>query len=417
MSLGVPKSRKYEGHLRKLDDHQINFTTDPFKEYVVDYLHFHHIVNYTYGLCLPRGCLSGEVERVTNSLADYHQTGLTIDVQYCDVKNDPPNLPIHVYVGLFIVVTVVILNLLGTLTSLSFLSDFNVSVNYDKLIAKSGESDSVNSLSCLHGIKAISMFMIVISHALLATVDVNTARLFQSITILPSLGFMPAYFFPLAVDTFFMVTGLSMSLFIQKRKRVTMFAVLLGRYLRFLPSIIWAISWAFLLMNEAVKNQLGGPNWFHPRATNMDKCVNNWLPNVLLIQMWLDWKPEPAGSHGCLVTDWYLTVDLICTLFLVIVWIPISVGHRRQALFCTWLLIILGIAFSGFSLYIFDLRHFWRISDFLNEDSILYNFRFHLKPIAHMAPYFIGVLLGFYLKETGKKLSQVTINFQISINN
>uniref|UniRef100_T1KSB8 Nose resistant-to-fluoxetine protein N-terminal domain-containing protein n=1 Tax=Tetranychus urticae TaxID=32264 RepID=T1KSB8_TETUR len=410
MSLGLPKRRKYEGFTRKLDSERFNFSTEPFKFHVADYLHFHHLVNYTYGVCLPRGCSSIEIESIASQLSKQYKTGLQVKVQHCDAKKVPLDLPIHVYVGGFIVITVIVLNLLGTLTNMPSLQDFNMATNYAKLVSKPSESESSSSLTCLHGIKAISMLMIVVSHALLGTIDENTARFYQSITILPSLGFIPAYFFPLAVDTFFMVTGLSMSLFIQKRKKVTMLMVLLGRYLRFLPSLIWALSWAYLLLNDWIKNELGGPNWYHPKSSNMDKCVNNWLPNLLLIQIWFDWKPDLSGSHGCLVTDWYLSVDLICTIFLTIVWIPISRGRKCQALFCTWLLIVFGIFFSGISLYIFDLRHFWRISDFINEDTVLYNFRFHLKPVAHLAPYFIGVLLGFCLNGQGKKMTRFKVN-------
>lgn len=102
------------------------------------------------------------------------------------------------------------------------------------------------------------------------------------------------------------------------------------------------------------------------------------------------------------------SVDLVFALITGLVWIPYSRGMKKLALFAIWLLIFFGIIASGLTINLFDLRTFWRITDFLDAEARRFNVLFHLKPIAHLSTYFIGVFVGYWLINNSKSLSRVS---------
>ncbi|XP_074595193.1 O-acyltransferase like protein-like [Brevipalpus obovatus] len=401
----LPQGGLYEGYARKIRPSMIPFNSEAFQEFRQK-IHFFRVANFTHGLCLPKGCRQDEIDSLATRVLNQFDTGLMVTVRGCESKINKPRFNVYGYISIVVITSIVALNLLGTYGKHTALSAFNFKANYDSLT----KTSSNKSLSCLEGIKTISMFIVILSHTFGLQLDMHTSRLFKIEETLSDPGIFLSYTFPFAVDTFFMVTGIKTMQYIlqQGTKRPNLIGFLLVRYLCFVPLVGFALCIAFILTSDPVKASLGGPNWSAFKAFNGDACQQTWLTNLLLIHMWFEWDRE---LKSCLLTDWYLSTDLIYAAMTTAVWILLSQKRVKSALLYCWMLIFFGIFASAASIKLWNLRSFWRIIDFLDDHARVYNNLFHLKPIAHLSPYFVGVLAGYYIIRHPKTLSKSQLLF------
>lgn len=299
VSMPMPKARKYEGYTRKVDRSLIPFRTQPFQE-LADKMHFFRLVNFNYGLCIPRGCVQEELQSLAVATAEHYDFSGGIGVRNCDQKISP-SLNAVGGVSVVVIVAVVTLNVAATFGKFRCLSAFQMTQNYASLT----KTSATKVLGCLDGIKAISMFMIILSHTFATQLEMHTNKLFKIEEVLSDPALFLSNLFPFNVDTFFTVTGIKTMQYVMQQgtRRPKWLSFFLARYLGFLPLVGWALAINYVLMSDLIQAFLRGPNWWVLKAYDQNVCEKHWLQNLLLIQSWFDWGYQ---IRSCLMTDWYL---------------------------------------------------------------------------------------------------------------
>lgn len=300
----LPAPRKYEGYTIKLNQSVNPFKTETFNN-LLGKLHILRFTNITYGLCMPRGCGLKEVEQLGKTASSHFATGLDVKVRNCDQKIARPSFDSFSFVSLVIIAAVVLVNLVATHGKIAHLQSFDMAENYKSLLKPSSSSLFVS----LEGIKVISMLLIIIAHTFAAQMEEFTLSIFKIEDIFKDPGFFVTNFFPFAVDTFFLVTGIKTMQFIlrQGRRKSNTIMFVLTRYLNFLPIVGWTICIYLVLSSEPMKAAFAGPNWPVFKAHDYDSCRKHWVVNVLIFGTWINWDSNGWGElDSCLLTDWYL---------------------------------------------------------------------------------------------------------------
>lgn len=399
--------RKPEGFNRPFEQHHFNFSTQVFQELHKN-LHYFRYMNLTTGLCLPRQCSRLEIMSLMQAFHDHIGTGLRVDVDLCETKIDDPPLTTAEWISAIILVSILMLNIIGYFTKPgSVLFCFNWPQNIRTLLKPRSSEDSIG---CLNGIKAVTIIFVVIAHFQLGLVFASFGRAFEITKMATDSFYTIVYLTPFTVDSFFVVAGLVNSLYLFKSKRpFSPIPYFLGRWLRFAPLLVWTMCIQFWTFSKHMQQYMGGPLWGYFKATGgvVKSCERTWLTSLLLVQYWFDGPEDGPGS--CFLFDWYLDVDYFFSIIFLVILIPYLKKLSHIALLNTMILIVGGIALSGFILHFLDLQHTWIVTDFQEHNLYRYTWLFNLKPWAHITPYFIGVLLGFILSKPKIHLTQPVI--------
>lgn len=180
---------------------------------------------------------------------------------------------------------------------------FSSKGNFENLIKPPNEEDS---LVLIHGLKALSMIWIITGHVtFFAMASIKNLPIL--LTFMDKIMYQPVLASPIAVDTFFTITGflLGYSFYKEIQQRcITWWKALimiLHRILRFLPS--YAI---IILKTYAVSMYLNDVSPYWMIENNETNCKLYWWRNLIFINNWFPTK------EMCMSWSWYLAVDLQC---------------------------------------------------------------------------------------------------------
>lgn len=386
--------RKPEGFLRKFDPNHFDFDTQTFRA-LHHNLHFFRYMNLTSGVCLPKQCTVEDITRMLQEFYNHFETGLSVNVDLCETQIDKAPITTAEWISAIVLLTIVTLNILGCFAKPgSVLYVFNWAGNWKSLVKPKSPEDTIG---CINGIKAVTIIFVVIAHFQLGYVFASFNRSFAISKMAVDPVYAIVYIAPYTVDSFFVLAGLVNSLYFFESKRLfSPLPYFLLRWLRFAPLLLWTMCIQFWVFSRHMQKYMGGPLWGYYKATGgiVDACERTWLSTLLLVQYWFD---GPDDINFCFVFDWYLDVDYFFSALFLIVLIPYLKKMIHLALFNTFLMIFGGVLASGLILHLLDLQHTWVVTDYQEMDLYRYTWLFNLKPWAHITPYFIGVLLGFFL--------------------
>ncbi|XP_071532649.1 nose resistant to fluoxetine protein 6-like isoform X2 [Panulirus ornatus] len=204
--------------------------------------------------------------------------------------------------------------------NLKFLLPFSVYTNTRKLFHLSTEK-SPSTVTCLHGIRVLSMTWVVYGHQQMTTL-MYPANLYGALPKINGLLFQVignAYF---SVDTFFFISGVLLAYNVLKQlkrtERFNLFVFYIHRLIRLIPPIGLTVG----LCSTVVHLFMFGPyshNWNYWQ----DTCQSTWWRDILFIDNFVN-DPISLNIGGdCLVQCWYLAVDTQLYLVAPIIILPL----------------------------------------------------------------------------------------------
>ncbi|XP_042213185.1 nose resistant to fluoxetine protein 6-like isoform X2 [Homarus americanus] len=273
---------------------------------------------------------------------------------------------------------------------LKYLLPFSVYTNTQKLFELNTKS-SPGTISCLHGIKVLSMTWVIFGHQQSASLQLNanTQDMWKRVNKFLYQAIANAYF---SVDTFFMVGGLLLSCSaFRQLKRTGKFNValfFLHRLVRLVPAIA-IVAGLYATVVHFFMSGFFADFWHYWEAT----CSQIWWRDILFINNFVN---EPAGlglGGDCLGQCWYLAVDTQLYLVAPLIFLPLyyyaPVGKVWMYVLC-----VLSIYIPAQIIYTYDLPP----SSFLvaRNADVYYN-KVYLTPWCRAGPWLVGIWLGYIM--------------------
>uniref|UniRef100_A0A182PNQ7 Nose resistant-to-fluoxetine protein N-terminal domain-containing protein n=1 Tax=Anopheles epiroticus TaxID=199890 RepID=A0A182PNQ7_9DIPT len=266
---------------------------------------------------------------------------------------------------------------------------FSAVENLRKL-AQTSKDD--HGLSCINGIKALSMVIILGGHALVFMAGgplLNPGFFHEQSQLLQNAFLLNS---PLLVDTFLLLSGFLFArlllLELDKRKGRVNFALLYAfRYIRLTPAYL-----AVIAIYATWLPHLGeGPLWTERMQLEQHRCRQSWWLNLLYVNNYF------GTDNVCMFQSWYLATDtqlfLLAPLLLYPMW---RFGHR-VALLLLGTLTGISIAVPFFVTYFRQLDPTFMI--FTDEVSDLQanDYFVHVYGKTHLraTTYLLGLLVGY----------------------
>ncbi|XP_054157276.1 nose resistant to fluoxetine protein 6-like [Oppia nitens] len=178
---------------------------------------------------------------------------------------------------------------------------FSMRHNLHKLMSTDTESQS---LSCIHGIRVVTITWVILGHCMLYSNYQAFDRTFDSRHIFTAIDLQPFLNTSYGVDTFFVISGIlttyvTFSITNGDRNGFSMLGYLMSRYLRLTPLLGLFILFTFLLPLVS-----SGPYWHETVEPIIDRCTTNWWLNLIYLQNYIN------VDQICLLHTWYLSCDM-----------------------------------------------------------------------------------------------------------
>ncbi|KAK7495799.1 hypothetical protein BaRGS_00013019 [Batillaria attramentaria] len=278
-----------------------------------------------------------------------------------------------------------------------FLS-FSVYTNGAKLLSTKQAS---GSLSCIHGIRFLSMTWVVLGHAFLFP-------LFSAENTGPYLmALMKRWTFQaignalVSVDTFFVLSGLLVAYLslkeMKKREgKLNWFLFYFHRFWRLTPAYMLII-----MVYVCISPYWGeGPLW-PETLPDRDNCKTSWWTNLLYINNFV----YSADTEMCLAQSWYLANDMQFYILSPLIFVPFYfstvLGLVSSGIFLLITAIVPGVITMRDHIAPTILPSTLAGNETNMQDwmSVFYD-----KPYNRMGPYIIGMLAGYFLYRTECRL-------------
>ena len=376
------------------------------------------------GRCFPSVCndtdvisaLDAYLEKVTKKteykgiILNSHQLEETIDLNGGDI------------------VMIIILSLLGIIIGFSTILDvmatyfdykvgnlhifqgFSVYNNLIKVFSTNGGSSDGTNLSCLHGMRVMSISWVVLGHTFYEMVNLGVLTgnggMLRNMGIFAEEGgpvdtaaITPIWNGMFNVDTFFMMSAVLVAYFTLKEMDKNK-----GK-----PTIKWIMFWVMFYVHRYIrltavyaiviglhatllKYFADGPLSFLI-TKQINKCQNGWYLNLLYINNFAYEIEDVEGEMNCLGWTWYLANDmqffLISPIIIYALWRNIKKGVFLSAL------LLIASTVTPFIITWNDETQYFHgsVGDF------------YTKPWNRYQPYIMGILLGFILYKLKDKKS------------
>nr|CAD2180593.1 unnamed protein product [Meloidogyne enterolobii] len=266
---------------------------------------------------------------------------------------------------------------------------FSVARNLDYILDTRMEEGQIR---CLHGARFLSMCWVIFGHTyyyiynLLQTMQEFTKFFYNQMVVQA----------PLAVDSFFLLSGLLTSyIFLVKLQKKqfrlnsfsTWFAYYVRRYLRLTPVYLFVMILLVTVLNYISE----GPFW-QPIDPNF--CRNSWWTNLLYINNFV------LQADSCMGWTWYLANDFQLYAFAPILIIALH-RYKMGGVFFGILLLFLS---SVFTVIITIIKGYPPAPLLTTKLQIIANLKqywsdLYVKPYIRCGPYIVGCIVGYFLSE------------------
>ncbi|XP_050668649.1 nose resistant to fluoxetine protein 6-like isoform X2 [Leptidea sinapis] len=377
---------------------------DKSTEHVVDN------VVFKLAICIPKVCTTREA--VEGLFINLTTVGFDFKDDFCRLPNDKPWIPGD-YVAISILSLIGFLVIMGTVYDIWYLKktkkpesinnailSFSLLKNLRDLFTISKRS---GTLDCLDGLRALSMLWVVIGHSFSSqTQIVNGIDAFQWLKSMKSLWVIAA---PIAVDTFFTISGLLL-VYVATKKMTSMGLIkslhlfYLHRVLRMFPVLAFVV-----LMEATLFNHISdGPFWERV-AKNSENCKRQWWLALLHFQNYgnLD--------NMCIAVSWYLSIDVQLHLLspLVLFWVL----NGKRLLGWGALIIATLLTMTAATIYNFEQNFSSTMLSQRNLNDHLLNYMeyYYVNTLTRASPFLVGMIYGYMLHLLRNKklnISQIT---------
>lgn len=253
------------------------------------------------------------------------------------------------------------------------------------------------AITCLNGVRVLSMWWVILGHTylwLLIFRILNNVGLALNITHRFSFQAVNSAFF--SVDSFFFLSGLLVAYLGFRRMdknngRLPLFQFYFHRFWRLTPSYMFVI----LFYHNLMKFLGDGPFWYGIQQPTT--CGKYWWTNLLYIN---NFHPNSLTKE-CLGWSWYLANDMqfyiISPLLLFIIyrlrWIGFGAGVGGLL---TASLLVTGVLIGHYNTDVLEAEQIE--TGFKKEQGRgSYTDIVYIKPYCRIAPYLVGIALGYLL--------------------
>ncbi|XP_034952182.1 nose resistant to fluoxetine protein 6-like [Chelonus insularis] len=276
------------------------------------------------------------------------------------------------------------------------LLSFSPITNGSKII--STEPAARDSLTCLHGLRVLSLGWVVMVHTYLQVFSIAENKTLRTVTE-RNFMFQTISNATFSVDTFFFISGLlvtilfyrSMGLIPSDKKNFfqssasKFIIMILYRFIRLTPAYLFVLG-----INEISIKQAQATTVFSPVIIDHITCEKFWWRNALYLNSLY------PRTEMCMLWSWYMAND---TQFYVlgILLLLLSVKYFKAVAIAVFLLIVsswlttFSIAYSND--YIARIQEPFALFDELYD-----------KPWLRAGPYFVGTITGWMLFKTNSEL-------------
>ncbi|KAJ8680792.1 hypothetical protein QAD02_016579, partial [Eretmocerus hayati] len=275
---------------------------------------------------------------------------------------------------------------------LSCLLAFSPRANGSKII--STEPASENSLTCLHGMRVISLAWVIMVHTYLQVFSIAENKTLRTVTERNFL-FQTISNATFSVDTFFCISGLLVTILFYRSMGATSndkgspggscskkFAIMvLYRFIRLTPSYLFVLGLELVSMKYSMSTTV-----FSPHIIDHLTCEKYWWRNVLYVNSLY------PRSEMCMLWSWYMANDMqFYILGMILLLLSI---HNFQASVLGVGALMVGSWLTTFTVaYVNDYRAT------IQEPFALFD-ELYDKPWLRAGPYFIGMMAGYLLYKT-----------------
>ncbi|KAH8247739.1 hypothetical protein KR038_009246 [Drosophila bunnanda] len=348
--------------------------------------------------CFPASCsaahmnlfVSQVLQRVLN--LEIPSTAMGISDSSCQTSESEP------WDGLTIF-TIVLLSLMGAIVAVATLYDYFFCENQNKLptIAKAFSaransralfrivdySSNPNVITCLDGIRCLSLFWVVYCHEYTARLSSANLNIFHIVSWSEQAftSFILHGFF--SVDSFFFIGGLLVALIalrtMDKTKgKLNVPLMYLHRLIRIVPIVAVAI----LVYTKLMTVLANGP--LLQDFSGKEACENGWYWTLLFVNNYT--------NATCLGHTWYLSVDMQLFILSPILLISLYKWGKKAAAGIFVLIVLLsGCLFATMMVNNYSMMFFQGLFNFDSMNKMY--FATH----THATPWLIGFLFGYFL--------------------
>ncbi|XP_045129654.1 nose resistant to fluoxetine protein 6-like isoform X2 [Portunus trituberculatus] len=368
--------------------------------------------------CIPSTCTKEEYR--TSLVDQLNNSGLTLSTLECQTK-DLPTLRYNA-ADIIMIITLVVLGILvlvGTVADvwiqnsenreaaqgpLRYFIVFSFYTNLSKIF-RINVKENEEVISCLHGIRALSMCWVVFAHSFLLsiTASANKSLVTQMVAEHPYFYQIILNGYP-SVDTFFVMSGLLVSYNVMKEyQRTSRFNAPLyyiHRFIRLAPPIMLLCGFFAVFPPLFVQGSVSPI--MTTKGNMVDNCIKYWwrdsffLSNVFIGQ---------KDGQTCLPVCWYTAVDFQLYIITPLMLLPIVCFRRPRAIvFVSWLLISVIVPMSIIAGYQLPPTNVMDTTLQALGDSMKY---VYTKPWCRASPYLAGIGLGYFLRVVDKEKVQL----------
>ncbi|CAG9860596.1 unnamed protein product [Phyllotreta striolata] len=368
--------------------------------------------NPTLAICIPDNCTEGDAKQLMSN----PQLGIDVQSVMCQTAgNVYPELTTEAVAGLSVLSVIIVVVMISTIFDL-FYTKKSATVHHQLLLAFSlytngkkvfETSRRPSNLSCLDGIKVISMFWIIILHTYSVYSSGPVSNAIDIVNFTDSLISMVFINGDLACDTFLLVGGLLVTYVFFKRKNdvdmsvASIFKHYIHRYIRLTPALAGVV-----LVSATLLRYLGsGPKWPYIVNSFEGFCKTYWWSAILYIQN------ELNVDKMCVGHSWYLNIDMQLYIFSPLIFWLLR-NRVRTGIVILIFTILLSMAVSFIRAFDNELSGV-KSTYYQKSSSDAYMNTYYLKTETRAAPWLIGVILGYFL--TKKELMEAKLSKKIVI--
>ncbi|KAK5641505.1 hypothetical protein RI129_010052 [Pyrocoelia pectoralis] len=346
--------------------------------------------------CLPHTCTSSDASIIYT----YFDLNITFPKKLCQTILDQEDLRFGVaeYCGIaFFAIFAVIITISTTYdiylytsesqTKHSILVAFSVLKNGKKLIAI---ENNAKQITCINGIRVISTLWIILDHRYSIQFSFPLWNNFYKDAWRLSAGNMFMLNAPMAVDTFFLLSGTVVTYVYlwsaEKTRSFPFFKFYLHRFLRLTPVLAAVIIFIVTLLRHVSS----GPLWTSTINTQLiEGCEKFWWKTLLYIQNY------GQESTMCIPHGWYLSADM--QLFVVSPIFLLALSRWPKRTMCGIIALTVCNIIACFLLgWFLELNAIMQGNvDF--EKQMIYVWQYYFPAYTRAAPWLIGIILGYYL--------------------
>ncbi|KAF2881929.1 hypothetical protein ILUMI_24244 [Ignelater luminosus] len=365
------------------------------------------VLSGMFAVCLPDSCSAEDFQEYSRN----NIKKLNFFENLCTSKSTKPELDAGDITTISIISVILYIMLMSTgyeaLTSYiqikpahPFLTAFSLITNTKKLLHTTSDSGQI---SCLHGIRVISMMWVILGHRYTKTnmmPMVNRLITFEWFLKKENMIVLGA---TVSVDSFFLLSGLLVSygflVATSKGFKFNIFIYYFHRFLRLTPLLA-----ILVLIHATVLKHLGtGPLWNYFITGLSHPCETYWWSSLLYIQNYVN------SSEMCMAQTWYLSADTQLFLLSPLILLPLK-RWPKVGLALTGFLTVCSIITSFTVGWIDELYGFIMANQ--NND---YMKHYYIQPHTRAAPWLMGIILGYIIFDIKQKRSKISINTFINI--